>query len=278
MQKMFTKILLPVSFDRNIRWSVDKTIQLANKFGCDILLLHVQVPSSIPFLSNTFFSDPLAGYYKEDWEKKVKELELHYRSKLNEGLLLSSISLIGYWPVVLKDIIITKHIDLVVIPGNNRRFSSAEMQRININKLSQQTNCPIMTITRNFNANQLQKIVVPVHDLLPVKKLTIATYVSLETNGCIYLMGGDHHTTAGDKGYLIKAYQLLNDLGKLNIQCALRENDDTANSTLAYAKDVKANLIIVNPGQESRLRGWWNKLRGKYLNQESDIPILTVAF
>ena len=134
-----------------------------------------------------------------------------------------------------------------------------------------------MTITRNFNANHLQNIVVPVHDLLPIKKLTIATYVSLETNGCIYLMGDDYHTTARSDGYLIKAYQLLNDLGKLNIRCALRQNDDTANGTLAYAKDVKANLIIVNPGQESRLRGWWNKLRGKYLSRESDIPVLTVA-
>jgi hypothetical protein len=136
-----------------------------------------------------------------------------------------------------------------------------------------------MTITRNLNANHLQNIVVPVYDLLPVKKLTIATYLSLETSGSIYLMGKSYHRkTKTQDSYLMKAYQLLNDFGRLDIHCALRDNDDTASGTLAYAKDVNANLIVINPGQESRLKGWWGKLKGKYLCRESDIPVLTVAF
>jgi hypothetical protein len=135
-----------------------------------------------------------------------------------------------------------------------------------------------MTITRNFNASHLQNIVVPVFDLLPVKKLTIATYLSLETSGCIYLMGKeDRGKTNSGNGYLMRAYQLLNDVGQLKIHCALQDTDDTATGTLAYAKDIKANLIVINPGHESRLRGWWIKFRGKYLCRESDIPVLTVA-
>ena len=57
MQKMFTKILVPVAFSRNTRWLVDKAIQLANKFGCDIFLLHAEAPVSIPFLSTTYLPD-----------------------------------------------------------------------------------------------------------------------------------------------------------------------------------------------------------------------------
>jgi hypothetical protein len=40
---------------------------------------------------------------------------------------------------------------------------------------------------------------------------------------------------------------------------------------------VKADLIVVNAGKESWLKGWWNKLRGKQLCRESDIPVLTVG-
>jgi hypothetical protein len=209
----------------------------------------------------------------------MNELASRFRPKLNEGLRVSSTISMGHWQSALKDMIISQHIDLMVIPRTRRRINHAVLRRININKLSEQTNCPIMTITRNFNANQLLNIVVPVVDSLPLKKLTIATYLSLETSGCIYLIGKEGPAkNLAEKGHLMKAYQLLNDFGKVNIQCSLEGNEDMAGSTLAYAKNVKANLIVVNPGKESRLRGIWNKLRGKYLSRESDIPVLTVGF
>lgn len=280
MQKLFTKILIPVVFNRNTSWSVDKAIQLANKFDCDILLLHVQQPPvAIPFLGNAFFPVPLANSLENNPEKKMKDLEIQSRPMLKEGLLMTTAVLEGYWEPVLKDVIISEHIDLALIPQSYKRVSTALIHRININKLSQQTNCPILTITRNLNANHLKNIVVPVHNLLPVKKLAIATYLSLETSGCIYLMGKSNHTkNKTEESYLMKAYQLLNDFGTPNIHCALRENDDTATGTLFYAKDVNASVIVVNPGPESRLRGWWGKLKGNYLCRESDIPVLTVAF
>ncbi len=280
MQKLFTKILVPVAFNRNTRWSVDKAIQLANKFDCDLLLLHVQPPPvTFPFLYNAISSGSFIRSTQADLSKKMRMLEQESKPKLKDGLLMTSVVLVGYWQPVLKDVIIAEHIDLALIPRNQRRFGSAILRRISVNKLSQQTKCPIMTITRNFNANHLQTIVVPVHDLLPVKKLTMATYLSLEASSDIFLMG-TNHPASGDKenGYLMKAYQLLSDLGKLNIHCALQDNGDTAAGTLAYAKNVHANLIVINPGQESRLRGIWNRLRGKYLCRESDIPVLTVAF
>lgn len=279
MQKLFTKILVPVNFNRNTRWSVDKAVQLANKFGCDILLVHVQQPhSGMPFLYNALFSGSFLRTSEDGLRKRMKELVLTYKPRLKEGLMMTSATFVGYWQPVLKDVIVAEHIDLTLIPRTHKHLGSAVIHRVDINKLSQQTSCPIMTITRNFNANQLQNIVVPVFDLLPVKKLTMATYLSFETGCCIYLMGKDDSaTTRPGKGHLMRAYQLLNDFGKLNIQCALQNSEDSAGSTLAYAKNVKANLIVVNPGKESRLRGLWNKLRGKYLCRESDIPVLTVA-
>jgi hypothetical protein len=259
---------------------VDKAVQLANKFDCDILLLHIEEsPVIIPFLYNAFTWGSKAWSAREDPAVKMKELESQFKPKLKAGLLMTSASFTGNWQYALKDIIITEHIDLVLIPRSKKRLSSAVIRRININKLSQETNCPIMTITRNFNANYLQRVVVPINNLIPVKKLKMATYISLETSGCIYLMGNINQSiTETEKGYLMKAYQLLNDFGKLKIQFALQGNEDTGDSTLAFAKHIRADLIVVNPGNESRIRGFWNKLRGNYLFRESDIPVMTVAF
>lgn len=279
MQKLFTKILVPVNFNRNTRWSVEKAVQLANKFGCDILLLHVQSPPSmIPFLYTADFLDSFIRSGGEVLKKKMKDVMRVHKPKLKEGLIMTSLITDGYWQPVLKDVIVAEHIDLALIPRSHKRLGSALIYRISINKLSQQTNCPIMTITRNLNANHLQNIVVPVFDPLPLKKLTMATYLSFETGGCIYLMGKDDSTTSRPgKGHLMRAYQLLNEFGKMEIHCSLQGSEDSGASTLAFAKIVKANLIVVNPGKESRLRGLWNKLRGKYLCRESDIPVLTVA-
>ncbi len=262
MQKLFSKILLPVLFNRNTRWASDKAIQIANKFGCDVHLLHAHtMPLPVTSVLETEMNE-LAGYV---------------RQKLNDGLLVTTSVCSGGWQTALKDAVIAEHIDLVMIPRSHRKLRTSLIRKISINQLSQQTNCPVMTIPRRFNVSQLHNIVVPVNDLLPVNKLKLATYVSLETNGCIYLMGCDENVLMSNEGYLVKAFQLLNGLGPLKVQCAYREDPDMANSALNYAKDIQAGLIVVNPGQESRLRGWWNRLSGKWLCSESDIPVLTVA-
>ncbi|MBL0337047.1 MAG: universal stress protein [Chitinophagaceae bacterium] len=275
MQKLFTKILVPVNFSRGARWALDKAVQLANKFDCDIHLVNVQSQTpAICYFPNIFFPDYFNRSVSGEMKAKMKDLEKLYSPKLKSGLLITSASQTGYWQSVLKDIIIAEHIDLVIIPRSHKRLGSSLLRRININKLAQETGCPVMTVTRNFNANHLQNIVVPVFDLLPVRKLTMATYLSFETSACIYLMGKDDFASdRSGSGYLFRAYQLLNEYGRINIRCSLQDNEDTAGSTLSYAKNVKANLIVVNPGKESRLKGWWNKLRGKYLCNESEIPV-----
>lgn len=280
MQKLFTKILVPVNFNRNTRWSVQKAVQLANKFGCDILLLHVQPPvSMVPSLYDAFFSGSFFPVSQETAKQKLKQLELLYKPALEKGLWINSAVLTGYWQPVIKEVIVSEQVDLVLIPRNHKRLSSAILHRVNINLLAEQTNCPIMTITRNLNASHLQNIVVPVFDTLPVKKLTMATYFSIDKECCIYLMGReDSDSRRRDKGLLLRAYRLLSDVGKMNIRCAIHNSEDNGNSTLNFARNVKANLIVVNPGKESRFRGWWNRLTGKYLPLESDIPVLTVSF
>ena len=52
-----------------------------------------------------------------------------------------------------------------------------------------------MTLPRSFNVRDLQNIVVPVNDVLSVKKLRIATFLSQGNRGCIYLMGKEEQLT-----------------------------------------------------------------------------------
>jgi len=280
MQKLFTRILVPVSFNRGTGLAIDKAIQLANRFACDIHLLYVRpVPGLIPFLHAGYFSGATTPSANKNVARKLKRLEDSSREKLQDGLLISSSVIPGNWQSVMKQTIIAEHIDLVVVPGKRNRLPRALIHGINLNTLSLQTQCPVLTVTSRFNISQLQNIVVPVGDCLPVKKLTIATYLCREVDGNIHLMGsGDYSHNGGEKKrFLIKAYKLLNDYGHVKIHCSLSGDLDNPASTLAYAREVQADLIVVNTGKESLLNGWWNRLMGKYLYRESDIPVLTIA-
>jgi nucleotide-binding universal stress UspA family protein len=279
MKKIFNRILVPVNFNRNTALVIDKALQLANHFSCDIHILHVQSPTTIPFLYNGFFPESFVKSSNTELVKKMKLLEEHCKPKLDDGLLVTTAVVLGNWQAIMKETVIREHIDLVIIPKNKYRFGTALIQQINLNRLSQQTQCPVLTVTAQFNINELQNIVVPINDCLPVKKLTLATYLSRQANGRIHLMGGGGNSPGGrnKRRYLIKAYQLLTDYGNVKIHCALPENYDNPASTLSYAKHVNADLIVINTGKESLHKGWWNKLVGKYLYKESDIPVLTIS-
>ncbi len=279
MQKLFTKILVPVNFNRNTGLALDKAIQLANYFDCDIHLIHVQTPTAtFPFLYNGSFPGSRIRESGKKYESQLKELEDWCKVKLQDGLLITSSIVMGNWQSVLKQTIIAEHIDLVIVPRNRIKFSTALIQQIDLNRLSQQSQCPVLTVTRSFNVNHLQNIVVPINDFLPVRKLSIATYMCRLARGSIHMLGSGGNSYGGrERRCLKKAYQLLSDYGHIKIHCSLPENYYNPAGILAYARNVKADLIVVNTGKESLLKGWWNRLRGKYLYNESDIPVLTIA-
>jgi nucleotide-binding universal stress UspA family protein len=277
IQNKFTNILVPVNFNRYTGLAVDKAIQLANKFNCDLHLLHVQKPAFIiPLLYEGFASGSLIKFPNKDCLKKMEEWESRCKLKLNKDLHIHTVVKKGQWHAVMKEIITGKHIDLVIIPQKRKRFGRALIQRMNLNRLSQQAQCPVLTVNRGFNVNHLNNIVVPVDDFLPVKKLSMANYFSREINSNVHLMDNSSDDENGRK-YLIKAYHLLNDYGNVKIQCALPGTIQQPMSILDYAKSVGADLIVVNTGKESLLKGWWNKLLGKYLYKQSDIPVLIIA-
>lgn len=281
MKKLFNHILVPVNFNRNTSLLMNKALQVANEFNCDLHLLYVQTPMTvIPFLYDGTVSGSLFNFFTEDNSKRMEKLEDEYKPKLNDGLLMTSEILPGSWQAVMKDVIISKHIDLVLIPKYHRKFTGALVQQINIDKLSQQTQCPVLTVTRRFDVTHLHNIVVPVNDFIPIKKLTMATFFARKFSGIVHLMGKKTNSKSEERintRCVTKSYQLLRDYTNVRVHCSSETYTNDHADTLTYAKDVAADLIVVNPGKESVRKGWLGKWFGKYLYRESNIPVLTIA-
>lgn len=281
MNKQFTKVLVPVNFNRNTPLVMQKAIQVANEFNCDVHLLHVQTPVPvIPFLYDSHFSGSYSGNSSNFSEKKLQRLRNMHVRKLINGLQMTTSVELGNWQEMLKKTIIAEHIDLVLVPKRRKRFWGALIQKIDINKLVQQTRCPVLTVTRPFNIHHLQKIVVPVGDTLPVKKLSLAAFLARQNNGQVHLMSSFPENKNGEtraRWCVTRAYQLLRDYTQVNIHCTSEPNHPGMNGTLAFANEIKADLIVVNSGRETKPAGWLSRLMKKYIHRESNIPVLTVA-
>jgi len=281
MKNYFSRILIPVFFNKDAASVVSKAIVIANEFGCDTLLLHVQSNSKlVPFLQDGHFTKAgFADQFQEN-ERSMEQLVDEHRAGLADGLLISSMVVPGNWQAVMKEVIITQHIDLVMIPGHTRKSMEAIMKQVNINRLSQQTQCPVLTLTGDFDVNHLHNIVVPVNDFLPVRKLTAATFLAKKFNAMVHLLGQRSNSYTDDKLNTIcltKAYQLLSEYTNVKIHCTSDKSNTLATDTLEYARKVQADLIVVNPGKESLLSGLFNRWLPKDLHRESNIPVLTIS-
>ena len=281
MKKLINHILVPVNFNSNTELVMVKAIQAANQFNSDIHLLYVQTGMlSIPFVYDGHFSGAIYNVSAEEAEKKMKKLIEEYQHLLNDGLFMTTKISAGNWCFIIKEQVIIKHIDLIILPRTGKKAEGALLYKVNVNQLAQQTQCPILTVTKNFNIDHLQNIVVPLDDFLPIRKLTAATYLAKKFNGAIHLMGRKGQSAADDRKKsrcLTRAYQLLRDYTSVKVHCSVQDGYAVADDTLAYAKNIHADLIVVNTGKESRLKGWFSKWMGNYLYKESSIPVLTMA-
>lgn len=280
MEKLFSRILVPVNFNRNTEMAIQKAIQVANEFNCDVHLLHVQTPLNvIPFLYDGTVSGTWFQPSVENTTGRLEQLAADHKSFLNEGLLMTTEVLRGNWQQMIREVVIVRHIDLVLIPRYHRRFHGALVQLININRLSQQTGCPVLTVTRNFDICQLCNIVVPVTDTVPFRKLVVATYFARKFNGIIHLLGLNRSAGGEIRSSrsMMRSYQLLRDYSSVRVHCSTHDENEGGSGTLAFAKNVQADLIVVNPGKESVGRGFLGRWLGKFLFRESPIPVLTIS-
>ena len=258
MKKLFNRILLPVNMDRSAPLIVEKAISMANEFRCDVHLLYNHVNAHT--------------------EKKINDLLEKCRQRMGDGLYISGCLAKGAWFPSIKQYIITHRIDLVVIPRRTGNF----FNYIDMNRLARETGCPVLSVTQNTDISQLKNIVVPINDFLPVRKLTAATYIARRFNAIIHLMGYNKNfreNEPGDSSWVSRAYQLLKDNTRLRIhRSPVYYGNGIAGNTLTYARQVEADLIVVNPGKESIYRGWPDRFFETIFYKKSHhIPVLIVA-
>jgi nucleotide-binding universal stress UspA family protein len=274
MNKLFNNILVPIDFSDVSELAIEKAIDIANHFKCNIHLvfaerqgLLVKQPGQ---LSRSLRGRPA------DAESKLYQLQNKFTYQLHPGLSMHACIRRGKKTSTVVEYALRHHIDLVIVGRNDNLLPG----NYNIKQITRKIECPVLSVRKDSRQQRLSNIVLPVCSMLPIRKIMFASYLARKYDSRIHLLAvaGSGKDQQGDRNeYLHKAYQLLKDNTNLHIECHTMRGDNIAETTLRFAEKIDADLIVVNPGNESKLSGLLNRVFDGSLFNESKIPVMTIS-
>lgn len=279
MERLLKQILVVVDFSAKCRQVLDSILPMANELKCDIHLLYVLQPSVLPF---TFSRHQLIAV-KSDLTamatSRMMAMQGDYITRMDKGRFIYSHVMEGTIEHSVRSFTMKHEIDLVIVTHRRRFAWSNWLNRININRLTKKIQCPVLNIPESAHIHRIQNIVLPVTNVLPLRKIMFASYLAQYHQARIHLVAiqeSSQDNTVKDDSYLYKSYQLLRDNTNLAIECHPVAGENIADTTLQYAQKVNADLIVVQPGKESELPGFLNNIFSRFLFSASRIPVMAV--
>lgn len=279
MEKLLKQILVVVDFSDKSRQVLDSIIPMANELKCDIHLLYIVQPTVLPFTINSHQiiavkSDQIA------WAtSRMMALQGEYIPLMEKGRFIYSHVAEGGMERTIRTFTMKHEIDLAILTYRRRFAWSKWLNRININRLTKKIQCPILNIPESTSIHHIRNIVLPVTNVLPLRKIMFASYLAQYHDARIHLVAlkdNQEGEESKDNSYLYKSYQLLRDNTDLAIECHPVNGENIANTTLQYAESVNADLIVVQPGKEAELPGILNSIFSRFLFSASRIPVMAV--
>jgi nucleotide-binding universal stress UspA family protein len=270
-------ILVPVDFSGRSKWAITKAIELANNFQCNIHLVHVVSKNLLPLVpvdaSILLPYDSTADM--NNARKKLEALRDTYRQHICGGGKIEISLLQGGTSHQLVKYIEQYEMDLVVIGLAKFNLVHRILSSVSISTLARKTNVPVLAIRSSGLVSHFKKIVLPLTEDVPVRRVQFATMLARSFQSTVYLVGLRKDDNAAEI-VLNRTLEVVQSLSTIPVQCFLLEGKNLAKSTLEFSKRINADLIMANPLKEFHMPGWWNRITRKLLSYGSRIPVITV--
>jgi nucleotide-binding universal stress UspA family protein len=278
MPNYFYNILVPVDFSARSKWAIAKAVELANTFKCNIHLVHVISTVNLPAV------DKDAGYMlayniSPDMElagKKLKQLKELYIHHVCSGGKIEISVLYGYPQSVLAKYIEQYQIDMMIKGLSKFNLLHRIWSTISISSLVRKTNIPVLAVRSTGLICHFKKIVLPLHDQIPMRRIRLAAMLGRYFKSTIYVLSvkdknHDHHLPVVNE-----TLEVIQSLTTIPVQSIILEGKNLAEATLKFSRKINADLIMITSIKEFCLPGFWNKITKNFLLYRSKIPVLTL--
>jgi len=165
--------------------------------------------------------------------------------------------------------------DLVVTGLSKFNLLQRIISSVSISHLVTKTNIPVLAVRSSGLISHFKKIVLPLHQDVPLRSIKMATMLGRHFKSTVYLVSL-RNNEPGQANILSNTLEVIQSLSTIPVQSILLEGKNLAKSTLEFSKKINADLIMVNPIKEFRLPGLWNRLTKKILSYGSTIPVITI--
>jgi hypothetical protein len=206
----------------------------------------------------------------DQWKESIEETIPN--SKVNthivEGIVQSKIQ------HVAKQL--KPHLIIFGKKGNSKLFNS--FYTVCPNGIAKSTSCPVLSVTRKTTDKKIKIIVVPVSSFIPKRKIELVVEFAKKYRAEIHLVTIPNKINIEEtnSNSFLETYRILKTGLTNSIEHHILKGNNLPYAILEYAECIKADLLFVNPGTETKI----SALTGKHINDElkptSKLRILSI--
>jgi nucleotide-binding universal stress UspA family protein len=260
------QIIVGIDFSNSSLVALRLAIDIANRTGADILMLWVQT---------------------KEMDKDEAEQKLILLAKENEGNLngknISYIISQGKVYQAMSNLSKLENPDLIVIGAHGKGGYDEKYAGQNAFKVVTESNIPVLIVRENFNFNKnLEKIVLPIDSTKDTRQKVPWTieFAKMFPHSQVNILGVQTSTIPDIRhdvvSYVLSVDNFLTQHNVAHTEHYVNSRNIT-DSTIEYAKEINADLIVITTEQEKTLNNLF--FLGPYAQQMinlSPFPVLVV--
>jgi len=282
MNKIKTsKILIPVDFSKTSLNAVKYAAFMAQFTKGELVLVHVQNKNDLldimmPAVKLKDVS-VITNFLADKLEKIAADIKKRYGIKVSTYVTTGNIT---SEIVSMADEIKST---LIVMGTHGKDSENGFFLGSNAYRVLTKSEIPVMTVQTAADKLGFENILVPLDSSHHSRqKVDSAIFMADKFGAHLHIIGLLHTGNKGDENYKYKMDTIMEQIKKLadkkNVSCTtdIQFTDNRSKKTLAYAKKVKADLIIAMTDQEAEFS---SIVLGNYIHQltnHSKIPVLCV--
>ena len=279
MQGGFNRILALVDFSKASFHAAEEAALIASKFESELHLLHISNSNSSHLIAQVFLFD-VAGDEEKSYYENVDKLEkiktdLHKRYSVN----ISCHVVFGEICQMINRYSDALNINLVVLGAGKENWFKELFFESKAKRIIRSVNSEVLCVYPESNSNRLKKIVLPIEKYIPKRKIRLAYELAKKFAANVHLISLDKNGNGLNKEntkVLMASYQFLKDITNIPIECRTVLGNNLAQSTVQYAENIEADIILIDAGSESFFRGDVLRRWGGNIVNHSSIPVLSV--
>lgn len=275
------KILIPTDFSDTANIALDHAITMAKLCNAEMVLLHVV---------SAFSYKVTLPEVEEDETQNVKlskAIDEKLKSIANDiilkhGLKVETMATSGK----IRDEVVKKadEIDADIIIMGTHGVSGLREFLIGSNafRIISEAGCPVLTVQSNAKRAEYKKIVVPIDSSFHSReKLGVSVKMALTYGATLHIIGlrsYDHDDENLNARFRMKMKQVEDYLVERGVNYEINTLfcSNIAKTTMDYAKEQDADLIIIMTEQEINTTGFFMGPYAQQLVNHSVIPVLSI--